>query len=330
MAKPLPASDAGVVTACDPALYEQIVQPWKLINTPLERGGFGYCMCYLKTAAVTIYREQFDRCCRVRGLSPAETFTFSVPVSLGSRSSYWNSPLQQSGFPAMLPGALDVTIAPGQIQILILLDPSLLHDHLPPEMIMQLQLAAENHLLPAAQDDVIRLGRWLLELIEEAIRRPQMLQNSAAVRSMEQDLLQHLAAAVQLPLKKRSLPAISKRRRGVETALDYLRDTDCIEMTAPQLREASGVSMRTLEYGFRDIFDLTPADFLRMQRFHAARRKLMNAESGSTTVASIAHETGFYHLGRFSGCYQKLFHELPSRTLLRSYREQGEEVSPLI
>ncbi len=191
IAKPLPASDAGVITACDPALYEQMVQPWELLNTHLERGCFGYHMRYLKTAAVTIYSERFDLCCRVRGLSPADTFAFFVPVSLGSRSSYWNSPLQKSGFPAMLPGALDAVIDPGQIQVLILLTPSLLHDHLSAEVITQLLLAAENHLLPANQDDVIRLGRWLLELIEEANRRPQMLQNSAAVRSMEQDLLQY-------------------------------------------------------------------------------------------------------------------------------------------
>lgn len=88
--------------------------------------------------------------------------------------------------------------------------------------------------------------------------------------------------------------------------------------------------MRTLEYGFRDIFDLAPADFLRMQRFHAARRKLMKAVSGSTTVANIAYETGFYHLGRFSGCYQELFHELPSRTLQRHSKEQAAKISPLI
>ena len=330
MAKPPSFSAAGEVTACDPTLYEQMVQPWELLNTPLERGGFGYRMRYLKTTAVTIYSERFDLCCRVRGLSPAETFTFCVPVNLGSRSSYWNSPLQPSGFPAMLPGALDAVIDPGQIQILILLNPSLLHDHLAAEVVTQLQLAADNHLLPAAQVDVMRLGRWLLELIEEANQHPQMLQNSAAVRSMEQDLLQYLAAAVQLPLKKRSLPAISKRRRGVELALDYLRDTGCIGMTAPQLREASGVSMRTLEYGFRDTFDLSPADFLRKQRFHTARRRLMNAESGSTSVAEIAYETGFYHLGRFSGCYQKLFHELPSRTLQRRCPAPSEEISPLI
>lgn len=319
-----------MVKACDPALYEQIVQPWELFNTPLERGGFGYRMCYLKTAAVTIYREQFDRCCRLRGLSPAETFTFCVPLSLGSCSSYWNDQLQTSGFPAMLPGALDATIASGQIQILILLNPALLYDHLSPEMLTQLQQAAENHLLPAAQADVMRLGRWLLELIDEANQRPQMLQHAAAVRSMEQDLLQHLAAAVQLPLKKHSQPAISKRQRGVEAAIKYLRDADHSTITVPQLRNASGVSMRTLEYGFRDTFDITPATFLRLQRFHAARRKLMNAESGSTSIAEIAYETGFYHLGRFSGRYHELFHEPPLRTLQRFHREQGEKIRPLI
>jgi len=67
-----------------------------------------------------------------------------------------------------------------------------------------------------------------------------------------------------------------------------------------------------------------------MQRFHVARRKLINAVPGSTTIANIAYENGFYHLGRFSGCYQELFHELPSKTLQRSCPEQPDEIPFLI
>ena len=41
-------------------------------------------------------------------------------------------------------------------------------------------------------------------------------------------------------------------------------------LNIPELCEASGVSMRTLEYGFRETFGLTPLSFLRLLRFHAA------------------------------------------------------------
>jgi hypothetical protein len=110
------------------------------------------------------------------------------------------------------------------------------------EIVTQLQLAAENHLLPAAETNVMRLGRFLLQLIEEGNRHSQMLLHAATVRSMEQDLLRLLAAAVQVPLKESSFPAASKRRRGVESALEYMHYADQSALTVPQLRKASGVA----------------------------------------------------------------------------------------
>ena len=119
----------GEVSAPDPCLYEQTVRPWELANTPLEPGVFGYRMHYMQTPAVTFYREQFDLACRVQGLSPPNVFVFSVPLRLGTRSNYWNAPLHESAFPAMLPGGLDAELSAGQDHLVVLVDFSLLHRH---------------------------------------------------------------------------------------------------------------------------------------------------------------------------------------------------------
>ena len=42
----------GELSASDPAIYEQIVQPWELCNTPLARGDFGYRIRYLQTPVI--------------------------------------------------------------------------------------------------------------------------------------------------------------------------------------------------------------------------------------------------------------------------------------
>lgn len=55
--------------------------------------------------------------------------------------------------------------------------------------------------------------------------------------------------------------------------------------------------------------------FLRQQRLHGVRRKLLAAGPGEATVNREALETGFRHLGRFAADYRALFGESPRETL---------------
>ena len=80
-----------------------------------------------------------------------------------------------------------------------------------------------------------------------------------------------------------------------------------------------GVSLRTLELGFREYRRSTPAQFLRRMRLEAARTQLLAAEA-ATTVTSVALANGFPHLARFAGYYRAAFDEYPSETLNRSRR----------
>ena len=101
--------------------------------------------------------------------------------------------------------------------------------------------------------------------------------------------------------------------------LEYLREADSSMVTVPELSRIAGVSIRTLEYAFREKFDLTPLGYLRLMCLHEARRKLMRATPRQTTVAEIAAEAGFFHLARFAANYRRLFDELPSQTLKQQY-----------
>jgi AraC-like DNA-binding protein len=319
----------GELSASDPAIYEQIVQPWELCNTPLERGDFGYRIRYLQTPAITLYEEQFDLHCRVRGLSPPGVFTFTVPLCHGTDSTCWKEPWCRSGFSATLPGGVDATLAAGQTHLIALVNRSLLRSHLPAELVNSLDQAARHHLLPVTSLEVERFGKWLLALLDGMNHRPQLLQYPAVMQSLEEDLIYRLANVVQLPSTNTTRQDSAKCRTGLERALEFLRVADLSSLTIPQLSEAAGISLRNLEYAFRKTFDLTPIGFIRLQRFHAARQQLTAASPGQTTVAQVAYDNGFYHLGRFSADYQRLFGELPSKTLLQYYRNPGGGLSPL-
>lgn len=101
--------------------------------------------------------------------------------------------------------------------------------------------------------------------------------------------------------------------RARDLALEALPETLEVEALAQNLR----VSVRLLEDAFHDIVGLGPATWLRLLRLNRAHRDLRRMSPDSATVAEIAMQWGFWHLGRFSGYYRQLFGCSPSETLRR-------------
>jgi AraC-like DNA-binding protein len=82
--------------------------------------------------------------------------------------------------------------------------------------------------------------------------------------------------------------------------IDLLRICDC--------------SRRTLFSAFRNARRYTPMEFLTEQRLQSSRKRLLKPHK-EASVASIALDCGFAHLGRFSQVYRKRFGENPYDTL---------------
>jgi AraC family ethanolamine operon transcriptional activator len=78
-----------------------------------------------------------------------------------------------------------------------------------------------------------------------------------------------------------------------------------------------GVSERTLQYAFKDVWDSTPMEFLNVHKLNHAHRVLSQTRPAVRSVADIAIECGFWHFGRFAGAYRSLFGVSPSHTLRR-------------
>ncbi|MGE0373663.1 MAG: AraC family transcriptional regulator [Gammaproteobacteria bacterium] len=76
-----------------------------------------------------------------------------------------------------------------------------------------------------------------------------------------------------------------------------------------------GVSVRSLELGFREHRRTTPTAFLRDVRLAAVRRDLEECTYSSVTDAAL--NNGFTHVGRFSAAYRTAFGEPPGTTLRR-------------
>ena len=104
----------------------------------------------------------------------------------------------------------------------------------------------------------------------------------------------------------------------VRLAEDFIAANAELPMTIGDLAQLTGVSARTLEYGFKKHRGQSPMLFLRRVRFERARAELQKL--ATDTVSSVATRWGFLHLGRFAAEYKARFGESPSTTLRHAHR----------
>lgn len=104
-------------------------------------------------------------------------------------------------------------------------------------------------------------------------------------------------------------------RTTVELAQAYLAEHCGDQVTLADMCRATGVSARTLQSAFLRYTDSTPMTYLQHMRLDRVRIALQLADPGSVTVATVAREWGFRHMGRFAGTYLQRFGEYPGETL---------------
>ena len=106
-------------------------------------------------------------------------------------------------------------------------------------------------------------------------------------------------------------------RRVARCAQEYIEEHYPGTIRMEDLCCHTKVSLRTLQRSFAGYFQVTPSEFIRARRLDAARRGLLAADSSQHTVTSVAIDSGFTHLGRFSVEYRDHFGELPRETLAK-------------
>lgn len=107
-------------------------------------------------------------------------------------------------------------------------------------------------------------------------------------------------------------------RRAVRQSLDYIEQHLSEAVTMDAIAEHVGVSVRSIQQGFRDELGVTPMAYLRERRMERVREELTDAEAADgVTVTEVAERWGFNHLGSFAVLYRKRWGESPSQTLQR-------------
>lgn len=106
--------------------------------------------------------------------------------------------------------------------------------------------------------------------------------------------------------------------RAIRRAMGLCDESPGVTWTVTDLAAASGVSVRSLQVGFRTYVGMTPLQYLRDVRLLRAREELESDSVRDVSVTDTAFRWGFSNVGRFASEYRARFGELPSRTIARS------------
>jgi AraC-like DNA-binding protein len=101
--------------------------------------------------------------------------------------------------------------------------------------------------------------------------------------------------------------------RQITKAVDFMRANMHQPLTLTEVAEATGISVRSLQYGFRRFRNITPLTYLREMRLEAAQAEL-SSPLNMLSINDVALKWGFTHMGHFAARYRAAYGETPSET----------------
>lgn len=106
----------------------------------------------------------------------------------------------------------------------------------------------------------------------------------------------------------------TRRAMAIERGRRHIHANLVGPLRIAHITDAAGVQSRTLEYGFRDLFGVSPVSYIKAMRLNHVRRLLLSRAAARRTITAIALDSGFWHLSQFAADYQRFFGENPSAT----------------
>lgn len=250
------------------------------------------------------------------GVAPEGTWAFGLPVSAKGTLHVRRRPVQ--------PGELLSATSRDDIGFAATGDTDIMVTALPVALIdrwMQVRRGVD-HLdtrLPAPRLAVTASEMHARALALESVLESLMGQPDALSAGMTVSVLESRIFDVILDMipSAEAIEPLHHRARIARDVLAIMKEHREFPLSITDLCVRTGAKERTLFLSCVEAFGKSPARLLVELRLNAARRALLNPDSG-TSVTRVAAHYGFTHFGRFAENYLRQFGELPSATLART------------
>lgn len=164
-------------------------------------------------------------------------------------------------------------------------------------------------------DMVNGVQAYLRSLYTTALNHPDHFTADRSLDTLD-DFIPLLIDSIPPASTPSDLPLRSPRRfELVKQADEYMRTHLETPISLMALCKALHTSERPLNYGFHEVFGVSPMAYLKSLRLQAVRTQLQLVDPTTTEIAEVANRFGFQSLGHFSRDYRMMFGELPSETL---------------
>jgi AraC family ethanolamine operon transcriptional activator len=295
------------------------VRAWDLDYRQLERGRFNSELLIYGDNKIQFSHARLGRKMLQRGASPEGLISFGILADPGIQINWRN--IDISGdmmfvFPDS--GELN-SISHTDFNVYVI---SLSEEQINKECELlkapDIRTLLGNHEVFTCQPGPIHDLRSWLKQIKAILASPTTSLSDGKLLSyiehgMITRIIRLLSGQHESVAKKRS----RKRDLAICTAESIIAESIYEVINISELCEAANVSERTLEYAFQERYGLTPKTYALMFKLNSVRKKLRQSAADELRVCDVARQHGFWHMGKFSSDYKKLFSELPSQTLRR-------------
>jgi len=159
------------------------------------------------------------------------------------------------------------------------------------------------------------LGEATIELLAPCSRMVQLLHTPEDVpffgKLLQREIIYRLLQGPQGD-RLRSVATLADQSYRTAKAVTWLRDNFKKALNVDELASMTGMSRSTLNHHFRGLTAMSPLQFQKQLRLHAARQKMLTDE---LDAASAAFEVGYESPSQFNREYKRFFGQPPMRDI---------------
>ena len=163
---------------------------------------------------------------------------------------------------------------------------------------------------------VAELRGRLCRILDAMESNPAIVKSPVLQNEIEYEIPALLLSTLSSAASEVQRPPMRMRHRTIVKAIEFIDENPEASLTIKGLCDAVGVSWRTLDYAFKEHFEVSPKRYLMAVKMNAVRNELCNM-GPSSTITNIANRWGFWHMSQFAKEYRQFFGESPSETLNR-------------
>jgi AraC family ethanolamine operon transcriptional activator len=302
-------------------LYSENMLKWNLELFQIKGGKFQGSLRQAVLPNIIIQYYRTNKGLKLKGSAPQGYNNFSIVLN-GESAPIWRGKELNHGTIAVLPenGELEGITPDGFETLELAVSKSYMEN-------VKKYLGLDEILDIPAKDKIFNCDKTLLDKLKLLLLNSQsMLNNGSAISSNSNFIneLEHYTAAALIrsfspPKTTDKYKQSDARRKAIKRIEDITEQKNDEQLTVAELCHYANVSLRTLEYAFREKYDLSPKQYLRTVRLNKVHKLLLKSSPRDVNISDVANKFGFWHMGQFAKDYQNLFGELPSETLNKAY-----------